>query len=84
MILELVRKAGASDLSLKFSSTGNEVQCEVVGKNLEVWYSYSSLDLIDLFNTINDYITSPSEFALRLAESVPNLADIVDSIVVGE
>jgi len=83
MILELVKKAGESNLSLKFSSIGNEIQCEVVGEDLEVWYSYSSLEAIDLFNTINDYLTSPIEFANRLFDSVPSLTELVQEIVVG-
>lgn len=83
MILELIKKAGEQKLSLTFTSSNNDIQCEVVGEDSTIWYSYSSMDAIDLFTTINDYLTSPEAFTKRLIDSVPSIKDMIDDMVIG-
>jgi hypothetical protein len=77
MILELIKKAGTMELSLSFFHDGNALSCDVVDSNDVCWYSYSSIDQLEVVNMINDYITNPVSFSQRFMDSIGEVDEIV-------
>ena len=70
MILELIKRAGQSELTLSFTDDGTTLTCEVLDSSNVSWYSISSTDKWEVITTINDYISDPVAFSQRYVESV--------------
>lgn len=79
MILELVKRAGEMDCTLEFTFDGTSYTCNIVTADGAEWYSYSSINPIDMVMVINDYLNDPEEFTRKVLAST-NLIDCKEEI----
>ena len=70
MILELVKKASALGLTTLMDCKDNILSIELVDSDDNSWYSYEATDYVDVFTTVNEFLTNPLGFTQKAIASI--------------